>query len=127
MGTIRLVLMALLYCAAAAVSNAQTGSRAAQAAREYRLENEHAIVGELVELLRIPNVAADTPNIQRNAEKLREMLERRGFSVRLLRIAGRGPVVFGELAAPGAARTVVFYSHYDGQPVDPGRWVETRP
>jgi acetylornithine deacetylase/succinyl-diaminopimelate desuccinylase-like protein len=31
---------------------------------------------------------------------------------------GGSPVVFGELAAPGATTTVTFYAHYDGQPVD---------
>jgi acetylornithine deacetylase/succinyl-diaminopimelate desuccinylase-like protein len=30
--------------------------------------------------------------------------------------------VFGELRAPGARRTVIFYAHYDGQPVDTTRW-----
>jgi acetylornithine deacetylase/succinyl-diaminopimelate desuccinylase-like protein len=30
--------------------------------------------------------------------------------------------VYGELPVPGAKRTVIFYAHYDGQPVDPRRW-----
>ena len=95
--------------------------------REYRRANEHRIIGELVELLSIPNIATDTANIQRNAAKLREMLERRDFKVRFLPIEGRGPVVFGELATPGATRTVIFYAHYDGQPTDPSRWTDTKP
>src|SRR4030095_4053650 len=32
------------------------------------------------------------------------------------------PVVFGELRTPGATRTIGFYAHYDGQPVDPSKW-----
>ena len=32
------------------------------------------------------------------------------------------PVVFGEIDTPGAARTVIFYAHYDGQPLDPKEW-----
>lgn len=95
--------------------------------REHRRANEHRIIGELVELLSIPNVAADTPNIQRNAAKLAEMLERRGFRARLLPIPDRGPVVFGELETPGATRTIIFYCHYDGQPVDPSKWTGTQP
>jgi acetylornithine deacetylase/succinyl-diaminopimelate desuccinylase-like protein len=95
--------------------------------REYRQANEHRIVRELVELLSIPNSAADTPNIQRNAEKLQAMLEARGFRVQFLPIPGRGPAVFAELAAPGAARTAIFYAHYDGQPTDPARWSGTKP
>jgi acetylornithine deacetylase/succinyl-diaminopimelate desuccinylase-like protein len=95
--------------------------------REYRRANEHRIVSELVELLSIPNVAADTANIQRNAAKLVQMLERRGFRARLLPIANRGPVVFAALATPGATRTIIFYAHYDGQPVEPGEWTGTQP
>jgi acetylornithine deacetylase/succinyl-diaminopimelate desuccinylase-like protein len=32
-------------------------------------------------------------------------------------------VVFGEIETPGARRTVTFYAHYDGQPLDPKEWV----
>jgi acetylornithine deacetylase/succinyl-diaminopimelate desuccinylase-like protein len=32
------------------------------------------------------------------------------------------PLVFGYLKSPGARRTVVFYAHYDGQPVTPSQW-----
>jgi hypothetical protein len=30
--------------------------------------------------------------------------------------------VFGEFRSPGAGHTVVFYAHYDGQPVIPPQW-----
>jgi len=111
-------------------SEAQTvpqTSRAVEQVREYRRANEHRIVRELVDLLAIPNIASDTANIQRNAAKLREMLERRGFRVQFLPIEGRGPVIFGELPAAGATRTVIIYCHYDGQPTDPARWIDTKP
>lgn len=42
------------------------------------------LMAELVELLAIPNLAADRPNIRRNADHLRGMLERRGFAAELL-------------------------------------------
>src|ERR687891_307720 len=43
------------------------------------------------------------------------------WSPRLL--DGNGPpAVYGELTTPGARRTVVFYAHYDGQPVVPEDW-----
>src|SRR6202011_1638246 len=85
------------------------------------------IVRELAEFLAIPNVASDTENIQKNAAHLVEMLEARGIETHLLPIAGRGPVVFGKLTAPDAKRTVIFYAHYDGQPVDPAAWTDGRP
>jgi len=55
------------------------------------------------------------------------MLEARGIETHLLPISGRGPVVFGKLNAPDAKRTVIFYAHYDGQPVDPAAWTDGKP
>jgi len=95
--------------------------------REYRVQHEGAIVRELAEFLAIPNVASDEPNIQKNAARLVEMLKARGVETELLPIAGRGPVVFGKLMTPGAKRTVMFYAHYDGQPVDAAAWTDGKP
>jgi acetylornithine deacetylase/succinyl-diaminopimelate desuccinylase-like protein len=92
--------------------------------RAYRHANEHRILHELRALLALPNVAADTANITRNAALLQAMLERRGFTTRLLRAGQAPPAVFGERQVPGATRTMVFYAHYDGQPVDPDQWVD---
>jgi acetylornithine deacetylase/succinyl-diaminopimelate desuccinylase-like protein len=102
-------------------------AQVAQEVRDYRLDNEDRIVRELAEFLSIPNVAGDTPNIQKNAEHLMEMLEARGIETHLLPITGRGPVVFGKLISPTATRTVIFYAHYDGQPVDPAAWTDGTP
>jgi len=98
-----------------------------QEVRDYRTDHEDRIVRELAEFLAIPNVANDMANIQKNAEHLREMLEARGIETHLLPITGRGPVVFGKLIAPAATRTVIFYAHYDGQPVDPAAWTDGTP
>lgn len=93
--------------------------------RDWRAAHESQIIRELVEFLSIPNVASDRANIRRNAEKLVEVMARRGISARLIETRG-SPLVFGELKVPGAARTIAFYAHYDGQPVDPSEW-ETPP
>ncbi|MDQ3949083.1 MAG: M20/M25/M40 family metallo-hydrolase, partial [Gemmatimonadota bacterium] len=50
------------------------------------------------------------------------MLEQRGARARLLESPGSPPAVYGELTTPGVTRTVVFYAHYDGQPVTPDDW-----
>jgi acetylornithine deacetylase/succinyl-diaminopimelate desuccinylase-like protein len=102
-------------------------AQVAQEVRDYRLDNEDRIIRELAEFLSIPNVASDTPNIQKNAARLVEMLEARGIETHLLPIGGRGPVVFGKLTVPDAQRTVIFYAHYDGQPVDPAAWTDGKP
>jgi acetylornithine deacetylase/succinyl-diaminopimelate desuccinylase-like protein len=99
----------------------------AQEVRDYRMNNEDRIIRELSEFLAIPNVASDTENIQKNATQLVSMLEARGIETHLLSISGRGPVVFGKLAAPNAHRTLIFYAHYDGQPVDAAAWTDAKP
>ena len=105
--------------------NAQGISDAAairSAARTYRVAHEPAILGEFIDLLAIPNLAADNTNIRKNANRLIEMLGQRGVTARLLELEGSPPVVLGELNTPGATRTLVLYAHYDGQPVDPSQW-----
>ncbi len=122
------LLIALLpYPAQAQKSTAPTPAQVVQEVRDYRLANEDRILRELAEFLSIPNVASDTPNIQKNAAHLVEMLEARGIEAHLFPISGRGPVVFGKLLSPEAKRTVIFYAHYDGQPVDPAAWTDGKP
>jgi acetylornithine deacetylase/succinyl-diaminopimelate desuccinylase-like protein len=107
----------LLTCTAMAQDNP-----AASAARQWRQGHERAIMDEFVALLSIPDIAGDGENIQRNAEALAKMMEKRGVASRLVSIPGASPVVFGEIRTPGATRTIVLYAHYDGQPLDPREW-----
>lgn len=86
------------------------------------MAHEREIVAELAELVAIPNHASDTANIERNAEALRAMCEKRGMTVQLLRVEGAPPLVVADLKAPEAKRTIAFYAHYDGQPVDAAKW-----
>ncbi len=94
--------------------------------REYRTEHEGEIISEFVRLLSIPNVSSDRENIRRNAEFIRDMMIERGIEVQVMETAGN-PVVYGEMKVPGADRTLMFYAHYDGQPVDISSWTGTHP
>ena len=117
----RTILLASLISVAFS-SQAATPREAVDAARRHRVAHEQAIVDELVQFLAIPNVASDTPNIEKNAEALVAMLARRGLEARLLRVEGAPPLVVADLVSPRATRTIAFYAHYDGQPVDPSQW-----
>ena len=100
-------------------AEAPQAAAAMQAARTHLAANEQAIIDELRALLELPNVAANPADIRTNANALVAMLERRGIAARVLE-TGDAPVsVYGELNTPGAARTLLFYAHFDGQPVDP--------
>jgi len=89
---------------------------------QWRQSHEQQIVDRFAALLRIPNVAADTSNIRRNADHISRLLISAGMSVELLELEGSNPVVFAERITPGATKTLMIYIHYDGQPVNPGNW-----
>jgi acetylornithine deacetylase/succinyl-diaminopimelate desuccinylase-like protein len=113
--------LALLVSLVPGLAEAQTNP-AARSARTWRQQHERAIVDEFVSLLALPNIARDRENIQRNAQAIAALMTKRGLSPRLVSVPGGNPVVFGEIRTPGATRTIVFYAHYDGQPLDPKEW-----
>jgi len=95
--------------------------------RSYRQKNEAVIYNDFISFLKIPNVATDSVNIGKNASFLVQLLKAKGIAnVQLLQADDQSvpPVVYGEVMMPGATRTVVFYAHYDGQPVNPATWAK---
>lgn len=89
--------------------------------REYRQQNELRILNDFRELLSIPNTGAHAGMQQENADWIISYIEKRGFSARAV-IAGGEPYVIAERKTPGATKTVLFYAHYDGQPVIEENW-----
>lgn len=94
--------------------------------REWRARNEGQILTELIQLLSLPNVAANRADIARNADLLTSMFERRGFRVSRWETKG-SPIVFANREVPNARGSVLFYFHYDGQPSDPKEWTRGAP
>jgi acetylornithine deacetylase/succinyl-diaminopimelate desuccinylase-like protein len=94
-----------------------------QRVEQYRLAHEAAIIGQIDTLTRFRSVAADPAGIAAAAQWLKAALKQRGFEVSELSTGeGTPPAVFGSLIIPNAKRTVLFYAHYDGQPVTPSQW-----
>jgi acetylornithine deacetylase/succinyl-diaminopimelate desuccinylase-like protein len=116
----RILLLATLLLISASAFADPAG--VAKQTRAWRASHEREILAEFAELLSIPNLANDAPNIQRNAEKIRAMCEKRGLAAKLLTLEGAPPLVVANLTAPNAKRTIAFYAHYDGQPVDVSQW-----
>ncbi len=52
--------------------------RGATATKAWRGQHEQEILSEFSNLLAIPNLANDRPNIQKNASLIRTMMEKRG-------------------------------------------------
>jgi acetylornithine deacetylase/succinyl-diaminopimelate desuccinylase-like protein len=90
---------------------------------QYRRLHEAVIVEQIDALTRLKSVAADPAGLHATALALESALKIRGFEMSELATApGFPPAVFGSLMTPHAKRTVLFYAHYDGQPVTPSQW-----
>jgi acetylornithine deacetylase/succinyl-diaminopimelate desuccinylase-like protein len=92
--------------------------------------NRDRYVSELKDYLAIPSISAlpqHQADVRRCAEWTADELRRIGLqNVRLVETPGN-PVVYGDwLDAPGAP-TMLFYGHYDVQPVDPVELWESPP
>jgi acetylornithine deacetylase/succinyl-diaminopimelate desuccinylase-like protein len=95
--------------------------------RAYRDKQMHQWLAEYTSFLGIPNIASDTIQIQKNAAFIQQMMKNRGIpNVQLLapKTTGIPPVIYGEVLHPGATKTIIFYAHYDGQPVDSTKWAK---
>jgi acetylornithine deacetylase/succinyl-diaminopimelate desuccinylase-like protein len=95
--------------------------------RKHFETNQHAIINEFVSFLSIPNIATDSPYIRRNAEFIMNAMSKRGIkNVQLLfpTTTKAVPAVYGEVITPGATQTIIFYAHYDGQPVIASQWAK---
>jgi len=87
-----------------------------------RVEREkEGYLAQLEEYLRIPSISTDPEykaEVDRCSRWLTERMQRAGLAAERID-AGGHPLVYGEwLGAPGKP-TVLFYGHYDVQPVDP--------
>lgn len=103
-------------------SLAAAQNKSVQASRAWIGKQGPEILNTYTELLSIPNHSSDGINIRKNAEVIKGMFASRGFAMQLLELDGAPPIVYGERKIPNARRTLCFYVHYDGQPVDPSTW-----
>ncbi|MGC4037678.1 MAG: M20/M25/M40 family metallo-hydrolase [Chitinophagaceae bacterium] len=97
-----------------------------QKVKQFCQSNQVSLIEEYKQLLSIPNVAADSVNIRRNADFILKMMGDRGIKAQLLfgKSPGANPAVFGEVKVKNAKHTIALYAHYDGQPVNPKQWIE---
>jgi acetylornithine deacetylase/succinyl-diaminopimelate desuccinylase-like protein len=89
---------------------------------EYLEQNKQKFLDELLELLRIPSISADSAykaDVARCAEAVKKSLEEAGCDhVEICPTAGH-PIVYGERMVDASAPTILVYGHYDVQPADP--------
>lgn len=88
----------------------------------YLSENKERLLNELLDLLRIPSVSADSrhrEDMLKTAESVRKRLEEAGADKTEICATKGFPVVYGEKIIDPSKPTVVVYGHYDVQPADP--------
>lgn len=90
--------------------------------QHYIQENKDRFLTELLDLLRIPSVSADSKfkdDVRKAAEFICEKLKTAGAdSAEICETAGF-PIVYGEKIIDAALPTILVYGHYDVQPADP--------
>jgi acetylornithine deacetylase/succinyl-diaminopimelate desuccinylase-like protein len=88
----------------------------------YLEENKQRFLDELLELLRIPSVSADSKfkgDVRRAAEFVRDKLTAAGLDKAALYETPGHPIVYAEKLIDPSRPTVLVYGHYDVQPADP--------
>src|SRR5439155_9987966 len=92
--------------------------------------NRERYLEELKALLAIPSISAlpeHAGDVRRCAEWCADEMRRVGLqNVRLIETPGN-PVVYGDWLGASGAPTILFYGHYDVQPVDPLNLWESPP
>ncbi len=88
----------------------------------YVEENKDRFINELLELLKIPSVSADTAyknDVIKTADEVKKRLTEAGCDkVEICETPGY-PIVYGEKIIDKNLPTVLVYGHYDVQPPDP--------
>ena len=90
--------------------------------QDYINQNKDRFISELMDLLRIPSVSADSKykaDVVRASEFIKKSLEDAGADkVEICTTPGH-PIVYGEKIFDATLPTVLVYGHYDVQPADP--------
>ncbi len=90
--------------------------------KNYLQSHHDQFINELIELLKIPSVSADSkyqPHIVQAAAFIKEKLRAAGADNAAIFPTAGHPVVYGEKIIDPNLPTILVYGHYDVQPPDP--------
>jgi acetylornithine deacetylase/succinyl-diaminopimelate desuccinylase-like protein len=93
-----------------------------KSAKSYISENKQRFIDELIELLKIPSISANSnykADVIHTADALKNSLQKAGCDqVEICETPGF-PIVYGEKIIDPNLPTILIYGHYDVQPPDP--------
>lgn len=90
--------------------------------KQYIDQNKDRFLNELLDLLRIPSISADSEHkadMIRCAEAVKQSLLDAGADLAAIHETEGHPIVYGEKMVDPSLPTVLVYGHYDVQPADP--------
>src|SRR5580698_1824820 len=93
-----------------------------QAWNDYLSQNKQRFLDELLDLLRIPSVSADSKykdDVKRCADAVKEHMLKAGCDKAEICPTSGHPIVYGEKLIDDKLPTILVYGHYDVQPADP--------
>ncbi|MBT8195354.1 MAG: dipeptidase [Bacteroidia bacterium] len=90
--------------------------------QQYVEANKDRFLEELIELLKIPSISADSTKneeVKKAGNYIKEQLLKSGADTAELIETKGHPIVYGEKMIDGNLPTILVYGHYDVQPPDP--------
>jgi hypothetical protein len=90
--------------------------------QNYIQQHKDRFLSELLELLRIPSVSADSKyktDVRLAAEFICEKIKSAGADMAEINETAGHPIVYGEKIIDKSLPTILVYGHYDVQPADP--------
>lgn len=93
-----------------------------QNVKDYITKHKDRFLNELIELLKIPSISADSAfsqDVLDTASAVKQALEKAGCDLVEIHETDGYPIVYGEKIIDSNLPTVLVYGHYDVQPPDP--------
>jgi acetylornithine deacetylase/succinyl-diaminopimelate desuccinylase-like protein len=93
-----------------------------KSAKPYIQENKQRFIDELIDLLKIPSISADSnykEDVINTAEVVKKRLVDAGCDLVEICATPGYPIVYGEKIIDSKLPTILVYGHYDVQPPDP--------
>ncbi|KAA1244079.1 dipeptidase [Aquimarina sp. RZ0] len=93
-----------------------------QDTQSYINEHKDRFINELITLLKIPSISADSAyqkDVIKTADEIKKSLEKAGCDLVEICETPGYPIVYGEKIIDSKLPTVLVYGHYDVQPPDP--------
>ena len=83
-------------------------------------KNMNTLVNDLCILIQQPSVSAKNQGIKKCANLVKNTLKKSGIKAEILSTKNYPPIVYGEIKSKNNPhKTLLFYNHYDVQPVEP--------